>query len=132
MIPSSGYRPYVGRRPASPHIVDGIRIDPSVSSAMASGAIRAATATADPPLLPPGTRAGSYGLCTAPNVALLLVQPSDSSCRFVFPMTIAPCASKGTSTPALALGRKSRSARVPFDVASVAVFTLSFTGTGSP
>src|SRR6476659_8265451 len=99
-----------------PHIVDGIRIEPSVSSAIARGAIRAATATAEPPLLPPGTRAESYGLCTAPNAELLLVQPSDSSCRFVFPITIAPAARSGASTRASASGRKSRSAAVPLDV----------------
>src|SRR5437773_9112150 len=115
-----------------PHSADGMRIDPSVSSAIASGARRAATATADPPLLPPGVRAMSYGLCTGPNVALLLVHPSDSSCRLVLPMTMAPCARRRTSTPASAFGRKSRSAEVPFDVGNDDVLTLSLTGTGRP
>ena len=31
------------------------------------------------PLLPPGMRLMSYGLCTVPNVRLLLVHPNDSS-----------------------------------------------------
>jgi hypothetical protein len=38
----------------------GTRIDPPVSSAIASGAIRAAPAAADPPLLPPGTYSALY------------------------------------------------------------------------
>jgi hypothetical protein len=54
-----GYRPKLGRNPASPHMLAGTRIDPSVSSAIANGAILAATAAAEPPLLPPGTRCGS-------------------------------------------------------------------------
>jgi hypothetical protein len=41
--------------------------------------MRVAIATAVPPLLPPGIRRGSYGLCTAPKARLLLVQPYESS-----------------------------------------------------
>ena len=70
-----------------PHHAAGTRIDPPVSSAIASGAIRAATAAADPPLLPPGTCAALYGLRTAPKCGFVLVKPSESSCRLVLPIT---------------------------------------------
>ena len=47
-------RPYVGLRPTTPHSAAGWRIDPPVSEPSASGVMPAATATADPPLDPPG------------------------------------------------------------------------------
>src|SRR6188474_2206561 len=56
ITPAPGYRPTVGLRPAMPQNDAGTRIDPNVSSATARGAMRAATAAAEPPLLPPGTR----------------------------------------------------------------------------
>jgi hypothetical protein len=69
------YRPVVGLKPTIPQNAAGTRIDPSVSSAIPNGASRAAIAAAVPPLLPPGIRDRSYGLWTAPNARLLLVQP---------------------------------------------------------
>ena len=44
----------------------GWRIEPPVSVPSASGAMPAATAADEPPLEPPGTRAGSHGLCVGP------------------------------------------------------------------
>ena len=70
-----------------PQSAAGTRIEPWVSSASPKGAMPAATAAAVPPLLPPGMRAGSQGLRTAPNARLVLVQPSDNSCRLVLPST---------------------------------------------
>src|ERR1700676_2477545 len=115
-LTSSGYRPKVGRNHASPHMLAGTLMDPSVSSAIASGAIRAATAAAEPPLLPPGTCSGSYGFRTGPKVALLLVHPYESSCRLVLPIRMAPWANRGFNTAASSFALKSRNARVPFDV----------------
>ena len=45
---------------------DGWRIEPPVSVPVAAGASRAATAAADPPEEPPGTRAVSQGLRVGP------------------------------------------------------------------
>ena len=50
-------RPMVTFSPVSPQNDDGSRTDPPVSVPIAHGAIRAATATPDPLLEPPGVRA---------------------------------------------------------------------------
>ena len=44
----------------------GWRIEPPVSVPVAAGTSRAATAAAEPPEEPPGTRFGSQGLRTGP------------------------------------------------------------------
>ena len=49
-----------------PHSAAGWRIEPPVSVPIAHGASPAATAAAEPPLEPPGTRSGSHGLRTIP------------------------------------------------------------------
>src|ERR1700722_3552345 len=115
-----------------PQNAAGTRMDPSVSSATPSGARRAAIAAAVPPLLPPGMRVKSEGWRTAPNGRLLLVQPKDSSCRFVLPSTMAPAPRRAATTGASSLGRKWRSAGVPPVVGVFRVLTLSFTGMGRP
>ena len=105
-----------------PHAAAGILIDPPVSVPSAATAIPAATATAEPPLEPPGDREGSCGLRTGPNAESSLVVPYANSCRLVLPMTIAParlklhddgCIGIGTMTIAHA-GRGGR--RDAFDV----------------
>src|SRR5690242_11614526 len=54
-------RPYVGFNPTSPHIAAGCRIDPPVSDPRLAQHIPAATAAAEPPDDPPGTRSVSHG-----------------------------------------------------------------------
>ena len=49
-------RPYVGLMPTIPVRAAGWRIEPPVSVPMLNGTWNAATAAAEPPLLPPGTR----------------------------------------------------------------------------
>ena len=49
-------RPYVGLSPTTPQSAAGCRTEPPVSVPSAHTACPAATAAADPPLLPPGTR----------------------------------------------------------------------------
>ena len=44
----------------------GCLIEPPVSEPSAQGASPPATAAAEPPPEPPGTRAGSHGLCDGP------------------------------------------------------------------
>ena len=41
-------------------------MEPPVSVPIDSGTWRAATAAAEPPLLPPGTRSSAHGLATGP------------------------------------------------------------------
>ena len=52
--------------PTMPVSAAGWRIEPPVSVPIDSGAWKAATATAEPPLLPPGTLSRSHGLATGP------------------------------------------------------------------
>ena len=52
--------------PVTPHKEAGWRMEPPVSVPVAAGARRAATAHADPPEEPPGTRSRSQGLRTGP------------------------------------------------------------------
>ena len=61
-----GTRSRCGLMPNRPHHVDGIRIEPAPSDPNAKGARPAATAAPLPPLLPPGVRETSHGLCVAP------------------------------------------------------------------
>jgi hypothetical protein len=53
-------------RPTIPHSAAGCRIEPPVSVPIAHGAAPDATAAAEPPLDPPGTRERSHGLSTGP------------------------------------------------------------------
>jgi hypothetical protein len=52
--------------PVMPENAAGSRIEPPVSVAVAAGAMRAATAAAEPPELPPGTAVLSQGFNTLP------------------------------------------------------------------
>ena len=49
-----------------PHRAAGWRMEPPVSVPVPAGTSRAATAAAEPPEEPPGTRVGSQGLRTGP------------------------------------------------------------------
>ena len=50
--------------PARPHMAAGCRIEPPVSVPSVPAHSEAATAAAEPPEDPPGTRDRSHGLCT--------------------------------------------------------------------
>ncbi len=62
-------RPRWGLSPKSPQQAAGIRIEPPPSPPIAAAAIPVATATALPPLDPPGERVGSQGLRVGPNAS---------------------------------------------------------------
>src|SRR5688500_6883269 len=83
-------RPYVGLNPTTPQSDAGCRTEPPVSEPSAARTTPEATATADPPELPPGTRAVSHGFLAAPNAELSFDEPIANSSMFVFPTTIAP------------------------------------------
>jgi hypothetical protein len=52
--------------PVTPHSAAGWRMEPPVSVPVAATQSPAATAAAEPPLEPPGTRSWSQGLRTGP------------------------------------------------------------------
>ena len=60
---------------------------------MASGTWNAATAAAEPPLLPPGTRARSHGLLVGPQAECSVDEPMANSSMLVLPRMAAPAAS---------------------------------------
>ena len=59
-------RPRCGLSPKSPQQAAGIRIEPPPSPPMPTGTMPVATATAVPPLEPPGVRRRSHGLRVMP------------------------------------------------------------------
>src|ERR1700674_3668518 len=100
MSPYRDTRPYVGFRPTIPHSEAGCRIDPPVSDPSPIEVIPAATATAEPPLEPPGMRVGSRGLGEGPNAEFSVDDPIANSSRFVLPRMTAPAASSRVITVA--------------------------------
>src|ERR1700733_2964973 len=83
-------RPYVGSTPTTPQNDAGCRIDPPVSVPSVATAMPAATAAADPPLEPPGTRSSACGLCTGPYAEFSFDDPMANSSQFSFPRKTAP------------------------------------------
>ena len=83
-------------RPVSPFQEEGIRTEPPVSVPMAQGASRAATATPEPELLPPGPRctARSQGFHGVPMYRLVPHAPIANSTVRVLPSTMTPAATR--------------------------------------
>src|SRR3954471_1301614 len=90
------------------------------------------TATAEPPLEPPGIRSVAHGLRTGPNAEFSFDEPIANSSQFVLPTITAPAASSRATAVASYGGTKC--SRI-FDEAVVRtprVQRLSFTATGTP
>src|SRR5438093_8342656 len=85
MSPYLETRPYVGFNPTTPHSAAGCLTEPPVSVPRAHTASPAATAAADPPEEPPGTRPTSQGLRTGPNAEFSFELPMANSSQLVFP-----------------------------------------------
>ncbi len=85
MSPKRELDPYVGLAPKVPVTAPGWRMEPPVSVPMASGAIFAATAAAEPPPEPPGMRPVSHGFRVAPNAEYSVEEPMANSSMFVLP-----------------------------------------------
>ena len=62
--------------------------------------MRAASAAAAPPLLPPALRLRSYGFRVAPNTGLTVCKPAPKSGVFVLPRLIAPAPAIRSTTSA--------------------------------
>ena len=86
--------------PTTPHSAAGWRIDPPVSEPRARGANPAATAAADPPDDPPGTRVVSCGLRVVPKAEVSVEEPMANSSMLVLPMTTAPASASRVTTVA--------------------------------
>ncbi len=86
--------------PTTPHRAAGWRIEPPVSEPRASGANPAATAAAEPPEDPPGTRDGSCGFRVVPNAEVSVEEPMANSSMLVLPTTTAPASARRVTTVA--------------------------------
>ena len=83
-----------------PQSAAGCLIEPPVSEPSAHGASPAATAAAEPPPEPPGTRVGSHGFFVGPYAEFSVDEPIANSSVFVFPSTRRPCALQRSITVA--------------------------------
>ncbi len=92
-----------------------------------------ATATASPPLVPPGVRCGSHGLTVSPNSWLTVCTPAIArSGMLVRPIGIAPAARSRRTGGASAFATQSRKYGTPCVVAEPATWMFSFTVKGTP
>ena len=105
--PRREIRPGVVFNPKTPQNAAGIRIDPPVSLATASGTIPAATAAAEPPLEPPGIRPRCHGLLVEPRVACWVVMPQPNSWARVVADNHSPARRSDATTAASAGARRS-------------------------
>jgi hypothetical protein len=95
----------VGLSPTTPQSAAGWRIEPPVSVPIAHGARPAATAAADPPEDPPGTRSRSHGFRTGPKPEFSFDEPIANSSILVLPSTGAPAAVRRSTAVAVYGGR---------------------------
>src|SRR3982751_4721455 len=86
-MPNRETVPYVGRRPTTPQSAAGCLIEPPVSEPSAHGASPPATAAAEPPPEPPGTRSRSHGFRVGPYAEFSVEEPIANSSVFVLPST---------------------------------------------
>jgi hypothetical protein len=75
-------------------------MDPPVSDPRATGANPAATAAAEPPEEPPGTRLGSWGFRVVPKAEFSVDDPMANSSMLVFPTITAPASRSRVTTVA--------------------------------
>jgi hypothetical protein len=71
--------------PVMPVKLAGWRMEPPVSVPVAAGTRRAATAAAEPPEEPPGTRCRSQGFLTGPKAEFSLDEPIANSSQLSLP-----------------------------------------------
>ena len=119
-------------KPTTPHSEPGWRIEPPVSEPSETGARPAATATAEPPLDPPGMRSSAHGLRVTPSAEFSVDEPIANSSQLVLPRTIAPAASRRSTAVAVKGGTKRSRIREAAVVGTSRVQMLSFTATGTP
>src|ERR1700761_5948479 len=93
--------------PVMPHHAAGWRIEQPVSVPSAQGARRAATATAEPLLEPPGVRgtSASHGFHGVPRCWFIPHAPQANSTVCVLPSTIIPWLTRRRTTVAVTFAR---------------------------
>src|SRR5690554_6183976 len=96
---TTGMRPKVGFKPSMQVNAAGIRTEPPASLPMETRTTPAATAAAQPPLLPPDVHDGFHGLRVTPNPGLSVTPFQLNSGARVLPISTAPaCSSRRTNS----------------------------------
>src|SRR5476649_805132 len=107
-------------------------MEPPVSEPSEIGVMPAATATADPPLDPPGMRSSAHGLRVVPNAEFSVDEPIANSSQFVLPTMTAPAACRRSTTVASYGGTNVSRMRDDAVVRMPRVQMLSLRATGTP
>src|SRR4051812_14290530 len=115
-----------------PEKAAGCRIEPPVSVPVATGAMRAATAAAEPPEDPPGTALLRHGFLTGPKWDDSLDEPIANSSMFVLPSRTAPALRNCDTTCASYGAVKLASMRDPQVVNRPSVQKMSLCAIGMP
>ena len=124
-------RPRWGLSPNRPQHADGIRIEPPPSPPIATGTMPEATATAEPPLEPPGENDVRHGLRVWPCATDSVYGKAPNSGMAVFPTTIAP-ASRRRRTTSQSAAAGVLFPRPPNVVTQPATSSSSLIATGTP
>src|SRR5579862_9893501 len=132
MSPYRDTRPYVGLNPMRLQNAPGSRIDPPVSLPNATAASSAATAAAEPPLDPPGTRSRSYGLRVTPSAEFSHELPIANSSMFVLPTGTQPASSRRPTAVAVYGATQCSRILLPHVVRVPVKHILSLTAIGTP
>src|SRR3954453_19564169 len=115
-----------------PHSAAGWRIEPPVSVPIDHGARPAATAAAEPPELPPGTRERSHGFRVGPYAECSGEEPIANSSWLVLPSSGAPAATSRSTAVAVYGGRYPSSIREPEVLGTSSTQKRSLTASGTP
>ena len=115
-----------------PHSEAGCLIDPPVSVPVAAETKPAATAEAEPPELPPGTKFSPQGFFTPPKKLVSLDEPMANSSMLVFPIDMQPAFSRFLITVAEYGGIKLDNMFDPHVVLKSFVQKRSFCAIGIP
>src|SRR5437016_6299474 len=107
-------------------------MEPPVSEPSVATAVPAATAAAEPPLEPPGTRDRSRGLCTGPYAEFSFDEPMANSSQFNLPRMMAPAASSRATAVQSYGGTKLPMIFEPAVVRTPLVIITSLMPTGTP
>ncbi|MNW62478.1 hypothetical protein D3C74_406140 [compost metagenome] len=107
-------------------------MEPPVSDPSVKYASPAATAAAEPPLEPPGTRSSAHGLRTGEKLEFSLEPPMANSSMLSLPIVTVSAAFNFSTTVASYTGSKLRRNWLPHVVRSPFVTMLSLIPTGRP
>ena len=131
-IPWRLISPSVGLRPTTPHMLAGRRIEPPASLPRLAKTRRPATAAAEPLDEPPVTRPGSHGFLARPASTLNPKGLQPLSEVLTPPTSMAPAASRRSSTVAVTSGTNCDRKRDPQVARRSRLKQMSLCATGTP